>query len=283
MGKAGWDFEFISSALIPVGMTKESVQKQSGLQDLNPQEAIRRLGPWFQNIHLPDGSQTAPDHWLGDFPAFKWQGIASSIPLDLSGWTALDIGCNAGFYSIELAARGAEVLAIDHDRRYLEQARWVAEQFDFDQRITFKQMEVYELAGLNQQFDLVLFMGVLYHLRYPLLAIDIVSDKVKQLLVLQTMMMPGMEVADVPEDLHFHDRERMHDHGFPKMAFIEHKLAGDPTNWWVVNHACMEAMLRSANLEPVSHPLEETYICKPAPGWRAMNRLLPTIRTEAPN
>lgn len=264
-------------------MTKESVQKQSGLQDSSPQEAVRRLGPWFQNIHLPDGTQTAPDHWLGDFPAFKWHGIAPSIPLDLRGWSALDIGCNAGFYSIELAARGADVLAIDHNRRYLQQARWVAEQFGFDQRITFRQMEVYELAGLDRQFDLVLFMGVLYHLRYPLLAIDIVSDKVKRMLILQTLMMPGTEVADVPEDLHFHDRARMHDNGFPKMAFIEHKLAGDPTNWWVANHACIEAMLRSANLKLVSRPLEETYVCEPAPGWRAMNRLLPPIRTETPN
>lgn len=75
-----------------------------------PQEArqeqhdeVQQLGPWFHNLHLPDGRQTAPDHELGDFPRFKWRRIQQVIPEDLSGWTVLDVGCNAGFYSFELA------------------------------------------------------------------------------------------------------------------------------------------------------------------------------------
>jgi tRNA (mo5U34)-methyltransferase len=246
------------------------------------QAAIDRLGPWFHNIHLPDGSQTAPDHWLGDFPNFKWQRLAACVPEDLSGWSVLDIGCNAGFYSIQLARRGAQVLAIDHDRRYLAQAAWAAEQFGLQERISFEKMEVYELAGLERKFDLIWFMGVLYHLRYPLLALDLVADRVQRMLVLQTLMMTGEEVAEVPEDLPFDYRERMHERGFPKMAFIERKFAGDPTNWWIANHACMDAMVRSANLKVVARPLEETYICEPVPGRRAMNRGMPVIRTEDP-
>jgi tRNA (mo5U34)-methyltransferase len=246
------------------------------------QDTIDRLGPWFHNIHLPDGTQTAPDHWLGDFPSFKWRDIAPCIPGDLDGWSVLDIGCNAGFYSIELAKRGAEVLAIDHDRCYLEQAAWAAKQFGLDAHITFEKMEVYELVRLDRKFDLVLFLGVLYHLRYPLLAIDLVADRVQRILVLQTLMMPGRDVAEVLDDLHFHDRERMHERGFPKMAFIERTLTGDPTNWWVPNHACIEAMLRSANLTVLARPLDETYICEPAPGRRVTSRALPVIRTEDP-
>ena len=73
---------------------------------------IEALRPWFHNLHLPDGSQTAPDHPLGDFPAYKWQEIAPTLPEDLGGWRVLDIGCNAGFYSLELARRGAVVTAI---------------------------------------------------------------------------------------------------------------------------------------------------------------------------
>ena len=87
---------------------------------------IAELGPWFHDLHLPSGHQTAPDHPLGDFPAFKWEQFAASIPDDLHGARALDIGCNAGYYSFELAARGAEVLAIDVDEHYLRQARWAA-------------------------------------------------------------------------------------------------------------------------------------------------------------
>ena len=89
---------------------------------------IAELGPWFHNLHLPSGEQTAPEHGLGDFPRRVWQGIAPHVPEDLRGWTALDIGCNAGFYAFELARRGAEVTAIDHDGHYLRQARWAAEQ-----------------------------------------------------------------------------------------------------------------------------------------------------------
>src|SRR5690348_12631725 len=70
---------------------------------------IAALGPWFHNLHLPDGSETAPHHRLGNFPAFKWAEIAPHIPSDLTGWRVLDIGCNAGFYSFELAKRGAHV------------------------------------------------------------------------------------------------------------------------------------------------------------------------------
>jgi tRNA (mo5U34)-methyltransferase len=74
---------------------------------------IETLGPWFHNLHLPDGRQTAPGHRYGDFPNFKWQRIAHCIPADLQGWSVLDIGCNAGFYSIELARRGADVVGLD--------------------------------------------------------------------------------------------------------------------------------------------------------------------------
>src|SRR3954452_25287462 len=89
-----------------------------------PGTEARNLGPWFHNLHLPDGTQTAPTYPLGDFPNMKWVQIAPHVPQDLTGLEALDIGCNAGFYSFELANRGANVRAIDIDKRYLAQASW---------------------------------------------------------------------------------------------------------------------------------------------------------------
>jgi tRNA (mo5U34)-methyltransferase len=74
--------------------------------------AVEERGPWFHNLHLPDGTQTAPNHFLGDFPAHKWKYLAPHLPTDLTGWRALDIGCNAGFHTFELARRGAEVTSI---------------------------------------------------------------------------------------------------------------------------------------------------------------------------
>jgi tRNA (mo5U34)-methyltransferase len=227
---------------------------------------IRALAPWFHNVHLPDGHQTAPDHPLGDFPSFKWEQIAGALPADMGGTRVLDIGCNAGFYSVALAQRGAKVLGIDADPHYLRQARWVREQFGIDaERLALAQMQVYDLARMDETFDVVLFLGVLYHLRYPLLALDIVAAKVRDLLVLQTLTMPGEEGVQTPADLSLQDRGAMLDPGWPKMAFIEHRLAGDPTNWWAPNRACVEAMLRSAGLRPAGSPGHEIQLARRVP------------------
>src|SRR3954463_5871686 len=131
---------------------------------------INELGDWFHNLDL-HGVPTAPDHFLGDFPNIKWKHIASSIPEDLTGATVLDIGCNAGFYCIQMKRRGAErVLGIDVDDRYLNQARFAAQQLSL--QIEFEKRSVYEVANLPDKFDYVIFMGVFYHLRYPLFALD---------------------------------------------------------------------------------------------------------------
>jgi tRNA (mo5U34)-methyltransferase len=224
---------------------------------------IRALAPWFHNLHLPSGHQTAPDHPLGDFPAFKWDQIAPALPGDMGGMRVLDIGCNAGFYSVALAQRGAEVLGIDVDPHYLRQAAWIRNQFGIGaDQLALREMQVYELAALPETFDVVLFLGVLYHLRYPLLALDIVAAKVRDLLVLQTLTMPGEEIDTPPPDLGLDARTAMLAPGWPKMAFIEHRLAADPTNWWAPNRACVEAMLRSTGLRPAGAPGHEIVLAR---------------------
>jgi tRNA (mo5U34)-methyltransferase len=225
--------------------------------------AIAELGPWFHNLHLPDGRQTAPEHPLGDFPAFKWRQIAGSLPQDLSGARALDIGCNAGFYSFQLAERGAEVLALDLDEHYLEQGHWAARYLDREGRVDFRQGSVYDLVDVEGSFEVVLFMGVLYHLRHPLLALDVVAEKVGGTLVLQTLTMPGEESNGTPANLGIDERRRLLEPGWPRAAFIEHQLAGDPTNWWAADPACVEAMARSAGLRVVDRPAHEFWICEP--------------------
>jgi tRNA (mo5U34)-methyltransferase len=224
--------------------------------------AIAELGPWFHNLHLPDGRQTAPEHPLGDFPAFKWRQIENCLPRDLSGARALDVGCNAGFYSFQLAGRGAEVLALDLDDHYLEQGRWAARHLDPEGRVEFRQGSVYDLVDIPGTFEVVLFLGVLYHLRYPLLALDVVAEKVGGTLVLQTLTMPGEEAPGTPADVEIGERKRLLEPGWPRAAFIEHKLAGDPTNWWAADPACVEAMARSAGLRVAHRPAHEFWICE---------------------
>jgi tRNA (mo5U34)-methyltransferase len=227
---------------------------------------VRELGKWFHNLDLR-GVQTAPDHFLGDYPRSKWKYFAEAIPSDLSGRTVLDIGCNGGFYSIEMKRRGAErVVGIDFDDRYLAQARFAAEVCEAE--IEFRKLSVYDVASLGEKFDVVLFMGVFYHLRHPLLALDLIHEHVtRDLLVFQSMQRGSEEVIPLQEDYPFWQRDIFTQSGFPSMYFIENKYAGDPTNWWIPNRACMEAMLRSSGFEILEHPEEEVFVCK----WRALS------------
>ena len=98
-------------------------------------QKIRALGDWFHNIEI-GGVPTAPDHFLGDYPRVKWKRFQNAIPADLRGKTVLDIGCNGGFYSIEMKRRGADrVLGVDFDDRYLAQARFAHQpEVDLDPR-----------------------------------------------------------------------------------------------------------------------------------------------------
>ena len=164
------------------------------------QQHIRELGPWFHNLNL-GGFQTAPQHFLGDYPRVKWQRFADALPADLHGQTVLDIGCNGGFYALEMKRRGAErVVGIDCEPLYLAQARFAAEVSGIE--LELHQLSVYDVAKLGETFDIVLFMGVLYHLRHPLLALDLIHEHVaRDLLVFQAMQRGSDQVAPVAPGL----------------------------------------------------------------------------------
>jgi tRNA (mo5U34)-methyltransferase len=221
---------------------------------------IQALGEWFHNMDL-HGVQTAPHHFLGDYPQIKWRHFANAIPADLSGRSVLDIGCNAGFYSLQMKARHADrVVGIDSDPRYLAQARFAAETLGLE--IELRQLSVYDIASLRERFDVVLFMGVFYHLRHPLLALDLIYEHVaRDILVFQSMQRGSSEVGPVARDYSFEERDIFDRPSFPKMHFIEQRYAGDPTNWWAPNRACVEAMLRSSGFRIEQHPEEEVFIC----------------------
>lgn len=224
-------------------------------------ERVEQLRPWFHNLRLGT-VETAPDHPLGDYPTIKWQRFKEAIRDKVQGRSVLDIGCNAGFYSIEMMRLGARsVMGIDSDERYLAQAQLAASVSGYD--ITFRKLSVYDVGLIRQRFDLVLFMGVIYHLRHPLLALDRIYEHVADdLFVFQSMQRGVEDVADVSEDYDFSEAEHFNEPGYPKLHFIEHRYAHDPTNWWVPNRACSEAMLRSAGFKILEHPEEEVYICR---------------------
>jgi tRNA (mo5U34)-methyltransferase len=224
---------------------------------------VRALSPWFHNLEL-SGVRTAPDHFLGDYPGLVWKAIAPALPQDLSGRSVLDVGCNAGFFSLEMKRRGADrVLGVDFDPRYLAQARLAAEISGLD--VEFRELSVYDVARLGERFDVVLFMGVLYHLRHPLLALDLLrAHAVGDLLVFQSMLRGSSGRFAAEPDYPFDEREVFDHPAWPKLHFVERRYAHDETNWWIPNRACVEAMLRSAGFASAPVPGTEVYLCRPA-------------------
>jgi tRNA (mo5U34)-methyltransferase len=224
-------------------------------------QRVDALGPWFHNLDL-NGVRTAPRHFLGDYPNVKWRRFASVIPPRLEGKSVLDIGCNAGFYAMEMKRRGADrVLGVDTDDEYLEQARFAAGVKGL--KIEFQKLSAYDVGQLGEQFDLVIFMGVLYHLRHPLLALDLIHEHVaRDLLLFQSMQRGDDRVDRIETNYDFWTTEQFDSPGYPKLHFIEHRYADDPSNWWAPNRACVEAMLRSAGFVITAHPEDEVYLCK---------------------
>ncbi len=234
---------------------------ERGVADIR--ERAEALGPWFHNMDLGGGVWTAPGHFLGDYPGVKFRGFAHVLPEDLGGKSVLDIGCNGGFYAIEMKRRGAaRVLGIDFDDDYLAQARFAAETLGH-RDIEFRRMSVYDVGTLGERFDLVVFMGVLYHLRHPLLALDLIYENVAQdLMLFQSLQRGSDEIDAVAPDYAFWDAGHFDAPGYPKMHFIEHDYAGDPTNWWAPNRACSAAMLRSSGFDIVANPEPEVFLCR---------------------
>ncbi len=240
---------------------------------------VRALSPWFHNLELR-GIRTAPEHFLGDYPRLVWEAIAPALPQDLTGRTVLDIGCNAGFFSLELKRRGAaRVVGIDHDPRDLAQARLASELSGLE--LELEQLSVYDVGRLGARFDVVLFMGVLYHLRHPLLALDLIRRHVAgDLLVFQSMLRGSQDRFPAEPDYPFEERDVFDHPAWPRLHFVEHRYAHDETNWWIPNRACAEAMLRSAGFSPAPVPGTEVYLCRLAEPDPAAAPVYPTAGRE---
>ena len=171
--------------------------------------------------------------------------------------------------------RGADrVLGVDFDAGYLAQARFAADVNGLD--IEFRQLSVYDVGALGEKFDIVLFMGVLYHLRHPLLALDLLREHaVRDILVFQSLMRGSPAIEKFRENYPFSEVSIFDEPAFPRMYFIEHRYSNDPTNWWIPNLSCAQAMLRDAGFEIIDHPEDEVLICRVAPGTREGNAVYP--------
>jgi tRNA (mo5U34)-methyltransferase len=163
---------------------------------------------------------------------------------------------------MQMKRRGAErVVGIDTVDEYLAQARFAAGVNGLE--IEFRKLSVYDVGALRERFDLVVFMGVLYHLRHPLLALDLVHEHAaSDLLLFQSMQRGSDEVEALETNYDFWNVDLFDRPAFPRLHFVERRYADDPTNWWIPNRACVEAILRSSGFQMIDHPESEVYLCR---------------------
>jgi tRNA (mo5U34)-methyltransferase len=214
---------------------------------MNAEERLRGRAlelRWFHDLDLGGGLRTG-----GETPLGRLQGLADIYFRDgVEGKTVLDIGCWDGFHSFEASRRGArDVLATDHFAWHASECWGDRECFDIGRALLAPEVRVEELdvPDLTPErigrFDVVLFAGVLYHVRDPFAALQQVASVAGESLIVET----HLDADDV---------------GRPAMIFYPgNVLAGDYTNWWGPNRACVEAMLQEVGFPHVTfteHPFD---------------------------
>jgi tRNA (mo5U34)-methyltransferase len=234
---------------------------------------LKRLEPWFHRIDLGEGLYTKTESVMGepvDHPFGPWQTIQKLLPADLSGKTLLDVGCNAGFYSFEAKRRGARrVLGVDGQRQHVRQGLFVRKALGLD--VEFRRINVYELNTRTVgQFDITLALGLLYHLKHPILALENLYQVTKELLIIETAIMPPERT---PESfVHPLGEKQMLLH---PLAFVENPAGAKEQvfNWFLPGVEALQALLRSIGFDEVE--VMETkneraiVVCRKTPGVKS--------------
>jgi tRNA (mo5U34)-methyltransferase len=189
---------------------------------------------WWHSFELPDGTII---QGVCDLPGLKNRIGQFPIPPDLRGKRVLDIGAWDGWFSFEMERRGAEVLAIDNwDNPLFHQARAM-----LNSRVEYRQIDMYDLTPERVgRFDIVLFLGVLYHLKHPLLALERVCALTTELAAVDSFILREKHRQGEKVD----DR--------PVMEFYEtNEFGGQTDNWMAPSLACLQAFCRTAGFARV--------------------------------
>jgi tRNA (mo5U34)-methyltransferase len=204
--------------------------------DADARALIAAYPRWYHRIEVRPGVITPG---VNDSPL---QLEMLQLPADCSGMRVLDIGARDGFFSFELERRGAEVLAVDY--MPAERTGFPIAARLLGSRVVFRQANIYDLTPAEMgTFDLVLFLGLLYHLPDPIRAIRIVRRLCSSRMYLETLVIDeAMPMPDGSEASLASLDERLA--AIPLMQFFPGaSYNGDPTNYWGPNVRCVEAML----------------------------------------
>jgi|GEM_PF-343621 tRNA (mo5U34)-methyltransferase len=190
---------------------------------------------WFHSIELPEGNVIRGLHSL---EALKERLSSFPIPENLEGKRVLDVGAWTGWCSFEMERRGAEVVAVD----CVELEEFQIARSLLGSRVELRIMDVEELAPENVGlFDYVLFFGVFYHLRNPLLGLEKICALTKEAAFVESYVTdganPALDSATTPAMMEFYEAD---------------ELGGQIDNWYGPNTKCLLAMCRSAGFARVS-------------------------------
>jgi tRNA (mo5U34)-methyltransferase len=223
-------------------------------------ETLQRLGPWYHNVVFAPGMMSNPSN--ADYPASRWRLLDSVISKDLRGKSVLDIGCNSGFFSLEMKKRGADrVVGIDIMPHLLAQSRFASHWFHLP--LELYECGAYDVRSLGWNFDVIVFIGVLYHLKHPLYALEQIASICKDTMYFQSVVRgPGGDIES-KDDYPVNEVAVFDQPAWPKLYFIEKKFNGDESNWWFATRSCLKAMLRTAGFRTVEDtPNPEIFVCR---------------------
>jgi len=220
---------------------------------------VRRLGWWYQCFELPGGVMTSPGRPPAYFPETRWKLVEPFVPPDLTGKTVLDVGGNAGYFSVQMMRRGAKSCTlIEPYEEFAAQARYVADLFAYDIEVIAEDVHTWCLTH-DARFDYVIFLGLFYHLKYPGIVLDRLAEMTRELMLFQS------HIADEenPAIGSGHASALDGDSSFPRLAFIENLYKGDPTNWWLPDAAALDALVRSAGMNVIARPHPHLLVARP--------------------
>ncbi len=188
---------------------------------------------WYHSFEFPDGAVI--DGYM-PLTVQKERYARYPIPDNLSGKRVLDIGAWDGWFSFETERHGAQTIAID----CVEIPTFLQVHRRLESKVDYRVLDFYELpaAGLGK-FDVVLFLGVLYHLRHPLLALEIVCGLTTDVAIVESFVIDA-------------ETWREHQSAIPTLEFYEtFELGNQYDNWSGLTVACLLAMCRAAGFARV--------------------------------
>ena len=202
-------------------------------------EKINSIKNWWHKIELLPGVFTPGE----DDPQSRLYQMG--IPEDLAGVSVLDIGAYDGFFSFYCERKGAEVTAVDVISP--DECGFNVIKTILNSKVKHVQSTVYNLDPKNiGQFDIVLFIGVLYHLRHPLLALDKIYNLCNELMILESQICDEWIVDSKKQIISGNSIS----HEFSKIPFLQFypydELHKDPSNWFSPNELALSKMMETS-------------------------------------